>query len=283
MHKCAALETMMNDTVYIPSPQGATRLFVQIGDPVIQVQAPRLMNKLFAEREIDAVMVAMHIPAPQIDRAIEGLKAVMNLVGIVVTVPHKFAICEHADALSPTARLAGSANALRLEPDGSWSAENFDGLGFVQGLRSQGHELRGKRVLLVGAGGAGVAIAAALVQSDIEHLTIADTSHTKAAALVDRLVAYRPGIAVATQAPHMEAFGLAINATPLGMRPDDPLPFVPDGLPKHAVVVDIIMKPAQTRLLEAAAASGRRTHQGMHMLTPQIEMYAEFFGVGRAT
>lgn len=273
----------MPETVYIPSPQGTTRLFVQIGDPVAQVQAPRLLNALFAERRIDAVMVAMHIPAPQIDRAMEGLKAIANLAGIVVTVPHKFAVCSHADALSPTARLAGSANALRREPDGSWSAENFDGLGFVQGLRSQGHEPRGKRVLLVGAGGAGVAIAAALVQSGIEHLTIMDTSHTKAAALVDRLVAYRPGIAVATQAPRMEAFDLAINATPLGMRPDDPLPFVPAGLPEHAVVVDIIMKPAQTRLLETAAASGRRTHAGMRMLAPQIEMYADFFGVGRAT
>lgn len=272
----------MNDAVYIPSPQGATCLFVQIGDPVIQVQAPRLMNKLFAERKIDAVMVAMHIPAPQVDRAIEGLKAVMNLAGIVVTVPHKFAICTHADALSQTARLAGSANALRREADGSWLAENFDGLGFVQGLRGQGHEPRGKRLLLVGAGGAGVAIAAALVQSNVERLTIMDTAEAKAVALTERLNAHRSGVAVAERSPRMDTFDIAINATPLGMHPDDPLPFAPEGLQDSAVVVDIIMKPAQTRLLEAAAALGKRTHAGIHMLTPQVDMYASFFGIGQA-
>lgn len=102
----------MSESVLIPSPTGKTRLFVHLGDPIAQAQAPMLMNRLFLDNDVDAVMVALHVKPAQLDSVVEGLKGVENLGGILVTIPHKFAICGHADALGTTAQLAGSANAL---------------------------------------------------------------------------------------------------------------------------------------------------------------------------
>ncbi|XAH25426.1 shikimate dehydrogenase [Xylophilus sp. GW821-FHT01B05] len=269
----------MPDALLIPSPTGATRWFAHLGDPVAQVQAPMLMNRLFQSKGVDAVMIAVHTKPAQLAAVVDGLQRVENLAGILVTIPHKFAICAHAQKASTTVQLAGSANALRREPDGSWFAENFDGLGFVQGLRAQGHDPAGRRVALFGAGGAGVAIAAALAQAGITHLSLTDTRLPQANALAARLNAYRPGIATATAAPALHGADLVINATPIGMRAEDPLPFAIDDLPAHAVVADIIMKPAETTLLKAAAQRGLAVHAGLHMLAPQIGMYGEFFGV----
>lgn len=94
-----------------------------------------------------------------------------------------------------------------------------------------------------------------------------------------RLNAYRPGLASVASDLLPKGIDLAINATPVGMRDEDPLPFDVEDLPAHAVVADIIMKPSNTSLLKAAAARGLRTHEGVHMLSPQIDLYAEFFGI----
>jgi shikimate dehydrogenase len=263
----------------IPSPTGTTRLFAHIGDPIAQVQAPMLMNRVFLDAAVDAVMVAVQAKPDAMGRVVEGLKCIGNLGGILVTIPHKFAICAHADRRSVTVALAGSANALRREADGTWFAENFDGLGFVEGLRVQGHQPRGMRVVLVGAGGAGVAIAAALVQAGIQNLMVIDAIKDKADDLASRLNAYRLGVATTACMSALGDADLAINATPLGLRPEDPPPFAIDHLRRNTIVADIIMKPQETVLLKAAAQRGLRTHAGIHMLTPQVQMYRGFFGI----
>jgi shikimate dehydrogenase len=272
----------------IASPSGSTRLYAHIGDPILQVQAPMLMNPLFRDAGMDAVMVAMQVGAADLAQVVQGLKRIGNLDGILVTVPHKFSVCGHADRCSVTVELAGAANALRREADGTWLAENFDGLGFVAGLRAQGHEPRGMRVALAGAGGAGVAIAAALVEAGVSRLAVADAVMDKACGLADRLNAWRAGVAVAgnwsasASDPVRGEADLLVNATALGMGPDDALPFEVRGLQPCAIVADIVMKPQQTRLLQAAAQAGLRTHEGMHMLAPQLPMYLDFFGASAA-
>ncbi len=122
--------TLSAEAFAIPSPTGATRLYAVVGHPVEQVKAPGLMNRLFAERNVDAVLVPVKAEPSRLTTVIEGLKSIANLEGILVTVPHKFAVCEHVDRLSESAELAQSANILRRESDGSWSADNFDGQGF---------------------------------------------------------------------------------------------------------------------------------------------------------
>lgn len=266
------------------SPSGSTRLYAHIGDPILQVQAPMRMNALFRDAGVDAAMVAMQVGAADLAQVVPGLQRIGNLGGILVTVPHKFAICDYADRCSVTVQLAGASNALRREADGRWFAENFDGLGFVAGLRAQGHEPRGMRVALAGAGGAGVAIAAALAAAGVACVTVSDAVMDRACRLADRLNAFRSAVAVAENWSASSASragaqaDLLINATALGMASGDALPFGVQGLQPHAIVADIVMKPRQTRLLQAAAEAGLRTHEGMHMLAPQLPMYLAFFG-----
>jgi shikimate dehydrogenase len=256
---------------------GSTRLYAVLGHPVDQVMAPGLMNPLFADRHIDAVMVPVEVEPSRLGSVIQGLKAIGNLDGFLITVPHKFAICEHADRLGEAAAIAGAANALRREGDGSWSADNFDGAGFVAGLRKAGHALEGATACLVGAGGAGVSIAAALLLAGIGRLLIHDVSHGRVDDLVSRLAKQWPGKVSAVPKASMAELDFIINATPLGLKPNDPLPFEVSSLSDRTIVADIIMKPAKTKLLDQAERRGLPTHPGIHMLTEQIELYRSFF------
>lgn len=269
-------------TLRIPCPQGTTRLFVVLGDPVVQVKAPELMNRVFVDNRADAVMVPVHARPAELDTVLNGLKHIANLDGMLITIPHKFAVCDHLDLASELVQLSGAANALRREADGRWSGENFDGLGFVAGLRQQGHEPAGRRVSLIGTGGAGTAIAAALMQAGVAQLTLTDRNPDKAESLARRLAAFGKGIIDVSPSPRLDTADIAINATPLGLRREDPLPFDVERLRDEALVVDIIMKPAETTLLQRAAQRGLKVHQGIHMLAPQIEMYRDFFRVPAA-
>jgi shikimate dehydrogenase len=264
------------------SISGTTRLYVVLGDPVAQVRSPALLNPLFARLGIDAVLVPVHARPGHLEQIVRGLRCVGNLDGIFVTVPHKAAVLALADRCSPAVRIAGSANALRREPDGGWYAENFDGSGFVTGLEAAGHHPAGRRVALVGAGGAGSAIAAALLAAGVDRLAVCDPDTGKLAGLRSRLDTHWPGRTLTSTEPHLAGADIVVNATPLGLRPDDPLPLRPDLLPAGCVVADVIMQPRQTRLLVEAAALGHPVHHGMHMLDGQVDAYRAFFGLGTA-
>ncbi len=257
------------------SINGGTRLIVAIGDPVTQVRFPEVFTRYCAERRLNVVSIPMHVSAAGLEALMGGFRAMQNLIGISVTIPHKGPITRHLDRLSERAQRVGVVNAVRREPDGSLTGDIFDGEGFVGGLRHRGIELKDTRVWLVGAGGAGTAIAFALCDAGIGHLTIRDTAESRAAALVERLNGYWPGRA-ATGTPDLSTIDLAINATPAGLRPEDPLSFDPAALPPDAVVADIIMKPAMTKLLTTAETLGRRIHPGNYMLDHQVKLYADF-------
>lgn len=257
---------------------GRTRLFAVLGDPVAQVMAPAIMNRLFIERGFDAVLVPLEASPGDLDAVVDGLKRTANLDGFLVTVPHKLSVCRHAARLSEAARLAGSVNAMRREADDSWSGDNFDGEGFVRSLLGAGRSIAGKRFTLVGAGGAGVSIAAAVLKAGASVLSIVDIDRSRAEALAARLNERCPGRAQAADAPD-PASDVVVNATPLGLQESDPLPFALDGLRTETVVADIIMKPAETRLLREAAARGFGMHAGLPMLSEQISLYREFFRI----
>lgn len=257
---------------------GRTRLFAVLGDPVAQVMAPAMMNRLFAEHGLDAVLVPVEVSPSDLDAAVDGMKRIGNLDGFLVTVPHKLALYRHADHLGDAAGLIGSVNAMRREADGSWSGHNFDGEGFVRGLLGADRPVAGKRFSLIGAGGAGVSIAAAVLQAGAAGLAIVDIDPSRAEALAARLDTRWPGLARAAAGPD-PASDVVVNATPLGLRDGDPLPFALDGLRPGATVADIIMKPAETRLLREAAARGFGTHPGLPMLSEQIPLYREFFRI----
>jgi len=262
---------------------GSTRLYAVLGDPVRQVRAPALLNPLFARLGLDAVLVPVQVTGDRLAEVVRGLRQIGNLDGFLITVPHKIEVCRLVERVSPAVMLSGSANAIRREGDGTWYAENFDGAGFVAGLAAVGIDVVGQHVALVGAGGAGGAIAAAVLGAGAGRLSVCDQDQNRLDSLLARLGPQWPGRIEGTRQPALDGVDLAVNATALGLNPGDPLAFDPAGLPPGAVVADIIMQPGRTALLRAAEATGHRTHPGEHMLDHQVDLYRAFFGLEPAT
>jgi shikimate dehydrogenase len=257
---------------------GTTRLFGVIADPIEHVRACEVFNPRFRARGIDAVLVPFHVRPADLARALDGFRALSNLGGVLVTIPHKEAILDLVDSVGPQAERVGAGNVIRRTADGRLEAENFDGLGFVAGLEAAGHAPAGREVLLVGAGGAGKAVAFALAEAGVRRVVVANRNAARAEALAEGVRAVFPAVATAVGPPDPAGFELVVNATSLGLEPDDPLPVDPAAASAGTVIADIIMKPERTRLIDAAEACGLTVHLGRHMLDHQVPLLARFLG-----
>jgi shikimate dehydrogenase len=255
---------------------GNTRVVGIIADPVHHVRTPREINRLFQRRGVDAVMVAMHVTPSDLDAFVDGIRRMRNLEGLVVTVPHKASMALLCDELGPEASLVGAVNVVRRRPHGRLMGEVFDGLGMVEGLIRAGIDPERHATLLVGAGGAASAIAFALVRAGVPRLTVANRTSEKARDLVERLRAAFPGTSVEVGEPDPRGHSLVINGTSLGLQKGDALPLLVERLEEGNIVAEVIMQPARTPLLEAAAAAGCRVHEGRHMLDAQLDLLADF-------
>jgi len=257
---------------------GATRVYGIIGDPISAVRSPQVFNAMFARQGINAVMVALHVSATDLAGSWAGLRNIRNLAGLVITMPHKAAAASLVDELGMTGQVVGAINAARRERSGKWLGDMFDGRGCVDGLREQGHEVACRKVFLLGLGGAGAAVAIALAEAGVTRLVVQDLDARKRDELIRHLSSIFPDVAVMVGTLHDGPFDLVINASPLGMKEGDPLPFDPAGLPRSTVVVDVVTKPEVTPLLERAASTGHATHTGRHMHLGQARGVARFFG-----
>jgi shikimate dehydrogenase len=256
---------------------GNTRVFCIVGDPVAQVKAPEVYNHLFQQHGVDAVVVPMKVAPPQLAGFVRNAFAADNLGGMWVTIPHKAAMRGLMDRCDPLAQIAGAVNAVRRGADGAIEGALFDGIGFVKGLDHFNIPVAGQRVLVLGAGGGGQAVAAALAQRGPAQLVLHNRTPARAAELVARLVpSFGPAVtAAATNDP--AGFDLIVNCTSQGLKPDDALPVDVARIDAGASVVDIIMKP--TPLLAACAARGITAHPGYEMLVQQIPEYLKFMGL----
>lgn len=270
---------MADPNAALLSVTGETRLYVVIGDPIRQVRSTQLYNKMAAERGKDVVFVPLQFAEADFESGIRGLRAFMNLAGIIATIPHKPKLLPVTDVVQERAKVVGAVNSIRIEEDGSWVGDIFDGVGYVNGLKSEGIDPKGKSVLLIGAGGAGAACAVELAQAGVSKLRIAELDKTKLDTLLASLSAAFPGLDVRESEPAPEGFDIVANATPVGMRADDPFPVDPDRLHSSQIVTEMIMKPNVTRFLEAAAAKGCRTQIGYHALVGQATATLSFFGL----
>lgn len=255
---------------------GRTRVLAILADPVEQARAPGLVNAALAARGRDAVMVAMHVGADGLATVVAALRAIRNFQGAVVSMPHKSALVALLDEVSPEGRQVGACNVVRREPDGRLVGTMYDGDGFVGGLRGAGHDVTGKRVLLAGAGGAASAIAFAIGKHGARSLTIHNRTHTKAAALADRVRAAWPALKVSAGGPSPEGHDVVVNGTSLGMRSGDGLPVDAQGFRPGMVAADIVIKDERTPFLEEAFRRGCAVHPGLPMLAAQIELMLDF-------
>lgn len=258
---------------------GRTKVCFMLADPIDHVRAPEVFNPLYRERHgIDVVMVPMHVTPAGLAAFFDSLRVMENVLGLVVSVPHKAAIVELADDVGKAARQMNAANAVRREAGGRIACDNFDGAGFMAGLYKQGFEVSGKDVLLVGAGGAGSALALSLAGAGATKLAIYDIVPERHERLAGQVAKHYPDCRVAPGSPSPSAYHMVINATPCGMHDGDPLPIETAGLRPDTEVVEIIMKPETTPLLAAAIEKGCRVQHGRHMLDEQLRLLAQFMG-----
>jgi shikimate dehydrogenase len=253
---------------------GETRLHVIVGDPVGQTKSPSGLTAEFATRGVNAVCIPVHVAAADLDAFLAAAKRIINLDGIVVTIPHKFAALRHCDEVSDRARLLGAVNVLHRIAGGRWRGDMTDGFAMVAALRRAGCEFDGRRALLVGAGGAGSAVALALIEAGVTTLAIAEVDAARRDHLIASLAARKPGAAVAGSTDPA-GFDIVVNATPIGMAADDPLPVDAARLEAGATVADLITRPAVTPLLEAAHRRGCRIVSGADMFAVQVGYMAD--------
>jgi len=258
---------------------GRTRVLGILAHPTEHVKAPPAINRIAAERGKDAVMVPFDVAPEELAKVVEALRQIKSLDGSIVTVPHKQSIVALCDELTPQARAVNAVNILRFEPDGRLIGGQLDGIGFVEGLRSAGVDPAGMRVFLAGAGGAASAVAFALADAGISHITLSNRSRHKIENLRDRLRKFRSDLSVSLGSGDAGGHDLVINGTTLGMKPEDPLPLDVATLHAGMVVAEVIMEPEMTPLLRAAQAASCRIHHGRHMLQHQLQLMADFMGL----
>ena len=206
-----------------------------------------------------------------------------NIRGALVTMPHKVATVGLLDEAALAAQVAGSCNAILRRPDGSLYGELFDGIGFVRGAKRKGFDFTGVDCLIVGAGGVGSAIAAAITAEGPRSIALFDIHAAAAQGLAGRLRRHFPTLNVGLRDNDPAGFRLVVNATPLGMSAGDPLPFDPTRLGSDAFVGDVVLTSELSPLLKAVARRGCGYQVGTDMLFEQIPAYLEFFGYGTAT
>jgi len=262
---------------------GKTSLIAHLGFPTASFKAPMIYNPWFAKKGIDAVVVPMGVKPEEYAAFLPLLFKMSNIHGALVTMPHKITTAHLMDELTPTAKIAGAANAILLRPDGTLLGDQFDGAGFVRGVLRKGKVLKGTKVLVLGSGGVGSAIAASLAAAEVASMTLFDPNAATMEGLAARLREHYPVLEVITGSRDPAGFDLIVNATPLGMRDEDPMPFDIDRIAPSTFVGEVVMKSEFTPLLQAARAKGCQIQVGTDMLFEMIPAYLEFFGYGHAT
>jgi shikimate dehydrogenase len=262
---------------------GKTTVIAHLGYPTEAFKAPMIYNPWFDHAGIDAVVIPMGVKVDDYAAFLRPLFTMTNLRGALVTMPHKVSTVAMLDEVTPTARIAGACNAILKRPDGSLLGDMFDGAGFVRGVARKGKVLAGARALVVGAGGVGSAIAASLAAAGIAGIGLFDAHGTAADALGNRLKEHYPKLAVRTGSNDPEGYDVVVNATPLGMKPGDPLPVDVTKIAPNTFVGEVVMKEEYTPFLRAAMEKGCPIQVGTDMLFEQIPAYLEFFGFKSTT
>jgi shikimate dehydrogenase len=262
---------------------GKTTLIAHLGYPTYAFKSPMIYNPWFEKNDIDAVVVPMGVKAEEYPEFFRYLFKLTNIRGALVTMPHKVTTMGLVDELTPTATVAGAANAVLLREDGTLLGDQFDGTGFVRGVERKGFDLAGKRALVVGNGGVGSPIAASLAAAGVSAMGLFDPNSAASESLGERLRAAYPELEVSTGSKDPDGYDIVVNATPLGMKDDDPLPMDVERIAPTTFVGEVVMKQEVTPFLQAAMDKGCSVQVGKDMLFEQIPAYLEFFGFGTAT
>lgn len=260
---------------------GRTRLYAIVGDPIEQVRSPQVYCAAFAKAGVDAVLLPMHIASGEIRDVFPALLKLKNLDGVLVTAPFKADASAFCADVHPRARRVGAVNALRRGADGQWFGDMFDGEGFVRGVLARGHAVAGRRALVLGCGGAGAAIAGALIDAGVGALSLFDPDADRARSLAQRLSKHAGACEVVAGSASAGGKDLIVNASIVGMRESDGMPADLGPLAADVLVGDVVLRPADrpTALIGHAREYGCATVTGVDMHAGQVAAILDFFGI----
>jgi shikimate dehydrogenase len=262
---------------------GKTKLIAHLGYPTETFKSSLIYNPYFESIGVDAVVVPMGVKSEHYMQFLPLLFRLTNVLGAVVTMPHKVATLPLVQEVSTAAKIAGACNAIRLQPDGRLLGDMFDGEGFLRGMLRKGRVVSGQRALVVGSGGVGSAIAASLAAAGVAAIGLYDVRSTTTQALAGRLRTHYPKLEIEVGVNDPKGYEIVVNATPLGMKEGDPLPIDVERISPSCFVGEVVMKEEITFFLRAAQARGCDIQVGIDMLFEQIPAYLEFFGFPTTT
>jgi shikimate dehydrogenase len=262
---------------------GNTELIAHIGYPTHSFKSPLIYNPYFDQEGINALVVPMGCQAAHYPEFLKSVFNLSNIRGALITMPHKVTTVGLLDEVTPTVKVAGACNAVKRDDKGRLVGDMFDGAGFVRGVKRKGFALQGKRVLVVGCGGVGSAIAASLAAEKITAISLFDVNAASCEGLGQRLQSEYPQIKVETGSNDPEGHDLVVNATPMGMNEGDPLPMDVSRIAPETFVGEVVMRQEMTAFLQAAKNRGCKVQVGSDMLFEQIPAYLEYFGFKTTT
>jgi shikimate dehydrogenase len=252
---------------------GRTKVCGVIGYPIKHTFSPTIHNAAFAHLKLDFVYVAFQVKTEELENAISGVRS-LGIHGLNVTMPHKNAVVRYLNEMDPTAKFMRGVNTI-LNNNGRLVGFNTDGVGAMNALKENGVNLNGKKMLLLGAGGAANAIAFEAAQ-EVEELTILNRTPEKAKKLAEILVRkFRKRIeGNSLSEPNinkaLQNTNVLINATSVGMHPNvDRSLVAPEWLRSDLCVMDIIYNPLETKLAKDARSKGAKVIDGIEMLIYQ--------------
>ncbi|MDM0105983.1 shikimate dehydrogenase [Variovorax sp. J22R24] len=265
-----------------PPIVGSTALYLLPGDPVKNVRLPRMFNAVFERFGIDAVMAPVQVPRRDLAVFVKAAFLAKNVHGMAIAPPHKPLLVDLLDGCGLFGRVAGSVNVVRRIDNGELEGDLFDGEGLLGALDRYNIPFRGKRVLILGAGVSAAAIGVALAEggtvNGADHIAFYDTAAGKAAGVAAKLDSFFDANTVAVDSNDPAGFDLVVNATSLGLSPDDVLPVDVARMEPHAALFDILLRNQPTPLVRAARERGLNAQAGFEMLIQQMPHYLDFFG-----
>jgi shikimate dehydrogenase len=258
-------------------PTGKTHLFLLIADPVAHVRATQFVNPIFERKRLDAFLLPVHVRAGELTDVVPRLAKLGNVNGLIVTIPHKETMAQLCSELGPSAKMVRAVNAVRIEAGGRLVGEMFDGDGLIATARASGIGYRGRRVLILGAGGAGRAIAFAMAREGAAAIGVYNRTAARAERLVADIKAQFPQAAATVAAADARNFELVVNCTSLGLHDAEPPPLDLSTLGSATDVIDIIAV-RDTELMQAARAKGCKVAGGRPMVELQLDAQLTFIG-----
>jgi shikimate dehydrogenase len=248
-----------------------TVLYGVIGDPIRHSKSPTMLNRAFRERGINGAYAAFHVTGDRLGQAIEGVRG-LGMRGLNVTIPHKIEVMAYLDEIHEGARAAGAVNTI-VNDNGRLIGYNTDGIGYVRSLKEEVQpELEGRKIIVLGAGGAARGILWALAQEKPESILLANRTEEKAIELAS---SFAPELGISAigwqelRAACAEA-DVVINTTSVGMSPNvDASPIDASWLTSGSVASDLIYNPLKTAFLKQAEERGCRIHGGLGMFIYQ--------------